>query len=249
MRGARGEDRDAPRVRGPHARWTSRRAAERLAVRVLDYAWAVGRICDGLVRRRVPDEFRAGRLRPVLLIPGVLENWSMMRALAERLNRAGHPVHVLPELRRNTAPIDGGAALAAAYLRACDLQDVVIVAHSKGGLIAKQALLGPEAGRIRRVIAIATPFAGSALASWVPSRTIRALRPGDPMIRALVASAAVNGSIISIHPGFDPHIPDGSGLDGAVNLLVERSGHFRVLGSSEVHDAVLAAAAETAADS
>ena len=44
---------------------------------------------------------------------------------------------------------------------------------------------------------------------------------------------------MSIFGRFDPHIPDGSVLDGATNVLVPAVGHFRVLGSPQTHSAVL----------
>ena len=46
---------------------------------------------------------------------------------------------------------------------------------------------------------------------------------------------SVNGRIVSVFGHFDPHIPDGSALDGATNVLVPASGHFRVLGSRQTH--------------
>ena len=50
---------------------------------------------------------------------------------------------------------------------------------------------------------------------------------------------SVNGRIVSVFGRFDPHIPDGSALDGATNVLVPASGHFRVLGSRRTHAAVI----------
>lgn len=210
----------------------------RLGIHASDYAWAVSSIWDGARRPHPPERFRRGDLAPVILVPGVFESWTMMRLIAERLNRAGHPVHILPELRRNTAPVETGAGLVERCLRDNDLNGTVIVAHSKGGLIAKQVLLGEEQGRVARVIAIATPFAGSSLARWMPTRVLRSLQPNDPGIRALVARTEADARIVSIHPPFDPHIPDGSRLDGAENVPTAESGHFRILGSPEVLDAI-----------
>jgi hypothetical protein len=50
---------------------------------------------------------------------------------------------------------------------------------------------------------------------------------------------SVNGRIVSVFGRFDPHIPDGSALDGATNVIVPAQGHFRVLGSAQTHSAVL----------
>jgi hypothetical protein len=50
---------------------------------------------------------------------------------------------------------------------------------------------------------------------------------------------SVNGRIVSVFGPFDPHIPEGSALDGATNVRVPMPGHFRVLDSRETHRAVI----------
>ena len=88
------------------------------------------------------------------------------------------------------------------------------------------------------LVAICTPFHGSALAGlfFVPS--IRAFLPGDDTIVSLGREESINGRIVSVYGRFDPHIPGGSGLSGATNVLVPGTGHFRVLGDARTHDAV-----------
>ncbi len=207
-----------------------------------DYRWVTRAIGRGFIRRDVPHGYLHGWLSPVLLIPGVMEEWTVMRPVADRLSGTGHPVHVLPELKRNMVTVAEGAALASAYLAARDLHDVVIVAHSKGGLIGKQVLLDDAERRVRGMVAIATPFSGSVLARLVPSRTVRALSPDDATIVALRERTEVNHLITSICPSFDPHIPTGSHLEGATNIPVAAMGHFRVLSDPDVLAAVVAAA-------
>lgn len=209
----------------------------------VDYGWATRSIGDGLLHHRVPPRYARGSLSPALLIPGVLEDWTMMRPVADRLSAAGHPVHVLPELKHNTATVVQASDLAVAYLVAHDLSDVVVVAHSKGGLIAKRLLLGAEAWRVRTVVALAAPFAGSVLARLIPSRAVRAMGPDDPTILELASHPEVNDKITSIYPRFDPHVPGGSHLDGAVNIPVETVGHFRILDNAQALDAVISASA------
>lgn len=214
-----------------------------------DYAYALRSIRNGLLRHELPDEFAEGELRPVLLLPGVLEDWTMMRPLAERLSAAGHPIFVLPQLGRNTIGVTEGAALGSAFVREQGLRDVVLVAHSKGGLIGKRMLIDDTDAAITRLITVATPFAGSTLASLVPTRTIAAFRPDDPTIQQLAQETSVNSRIVSICPSFDPHIPGGSQLAGATNVPVEAMGHFRVLRDPAVLDAVEHyAAAQSSAD-
>ena len=116
-----------------------------------------------------PDRYTGGELRPVLIIPGVYENWRFMLPLIEGLHDAGHPVHVLPDLGHNVRPIAEGAQAVGRFLEARDLQGVAVVAHSKGGLIGKLSMTRELAGqaRIDLVVAICTPFGGARLARYL----------------------------------------------------------------------------------
>src|SRR5690606_6407410 len=123
-----------------------------------------------------------------------------------------------------------------------DLGDAVLLAHSKGGLAGKLAMLGPEASRIRGMLAVATPFGGSRYARLMLPRTLRALSPRDPSIVSLAGQRRVNARIVSVYAGFDPHIPEGSELPGARNVRLETGGHFRVLIHPQVFAELMALA-------
>jgi len=207
-----------------------------------DYVYVTGRQLRGPFERDVPAAFPEGDGAPVVLLAGVLEPWTLLLPAAERLNAAGHPVHVVPELAYNLSSLDAAAQLALNAVAGRDLREVILVAHSKGGLVGKRMLALDDDGRLRGLIAIATPFNGARLARLVPSRTIRALSPEDPAIQALAARTDLDHRITSIHPSFDPHIPEGSHLDGGTNVQVAAIGHFRILKDPEVLDAVADAA-------
>lgn len=144
----------------------------------------------------------------------------------------------------------------------------VLVAHSKGGLIGKHVLVktgaaaaaaaeasvgGDPAGAaaaapldsghpplgVLGLVAVATPFGGARRARLFLDPSIRAFLPGDETIVMLGRETSVNGRIVSVFGPYDPHIPEGSALDGATNIVVPAPGHFRVLGSSRTHAAVL----------
>lgn len=213
--------------------------------RVLDYTYVVRRQADGVVRRGGDQAYRTAvkeGVPDVLLIPGLYERWQFLRPLAELLHARGHAVHVMLALGDNRAPITQGAALLGHDLVDRDLHDVVIVAHSKGGLIGKLAMLrqDPDA-RIRSMVAISTPFAGSVYARWVPLSAVRAFGPTDATLVSLAAEAAVNSRITSVYSRWDPHIPAGSSLDGATNVELATPGHFRVLTDPALVETVLAA--------
>ena len=204
----------------------------RLGWRVQDYAYVLARQAEGLRRHR-PDRpaGTAGGAIPVVLVPGVYESWTFLRPLGLLLAAAGHPVHVLPTLGYNRGPVPEAARELGRFVRAEGLPRAVVVAHSKGGLIGKLAMLreDPDA-RIAGMVAIATPFAGSPHARWVPLRAVRAFLPTDATLVALGAERAVDARIASVYSRFDPHIPGCCALTGAAaNIEVATPGHFRVL--------------------
>jgi triacylglycerol lipase len=209
-----------------------------VTTRVVDYAWAY-RLRFGALRRPDPALMLPGELRPIVLLPGVYETWHFLQTVGVHLNRLGHPVHVIPTFGRNLLPITEMAELAGDYLEQHDLRDVAIVAHSKGGLIGKALMLADDRGpRIASMVAINTPFGGSDYAHLVPIRTLREFVPTHETIVTLAANAAVNRHITSIYSSWDPIIPNGSVLDGAANIELPVTGHFRILDRPDLLAAV-----------
>ena len=215
---------------------------------LLDYRYAVIAQVRGALARSHPDDFGSGHLAPVLIIPGIYESWHFMRPLIETLHEQGHPVHVVTPLQTNRRPVVPSAGIVAGYLREHDLHDVVIVAHSKGGLIGKYLMtrLDPD-DRIVRLIAISTPFSGSRYARYLLVPSLRAFAGTNPHLAALGADQRLNGRVVSVYGRFDPHIPEGSVLPGAENIVINTGGHFRILSHPDTHRHVLAAAARPAA--
>ena len=66
------------------------------------------------------------------------------------------------------------------------------------------------------------------------------------MLLSLKGQESLNDRVVSVYPEFDPHIPGGSALAGALNIEVPVSGHFRTLRSRAVLDAVDEAVAHLA---
>lgn len=195
----------------------------------LDYRNALRLRSLYLTRPAVPERYVSGTKRPVVVIPGVYETWHFMRPVADALSDRGHPVHVVEGLGANAGPIPDAAALVGRLIAELDLTGVALVAHSKGGLIGKLTMGGDQGERIDRLVALATPFAGSSMARYMPSRALRAFLPSDPVIRSLIEQVSVDARITSIFPRVDPHIPGGSRLDGARNVELDLVGHFGLL--------------------
>jgi hypothetical protein len=228
----------SPRIRAP------RSLRDRAGVWISDYAYALAAERRSAQSRPDPVPFETGSGRPVLLIPGVYERWEYLLPVAQALNEQGHPCYIVPELQRNSIPIPQAARMAGSVLRERDLRDVVIVAHSKGGLIGKHVLAFDDPDRrVAGVVAIASPFQGSTLSRLPLTKPLREFAPGQGSIAALTAEKLINEHIVSIYPYYDTHIPSGSELPGATNIALPLSGHFRVLAEPLVIAEVLRAVA------
>lgn len=205
-----------------------------------DYAYAAYWQVRGTLRPGSKDDLRTGARRPVVIVPGVWEPWGFLGPVIDALHDAGHPVHVVSELGRNSRPVEDAARTVAGFLDDHDLHDVVIVAHSKGGLIGKFVMseLDPHE-RITSMVAICTPFAGSDYARFMMTRTLRAFSPSDPTTVRMQRNLEVNARITTISGVFDPHIPRIVALEGATNITLDDGGHFRLLDRPELIDIVV----------
>ncbi|WP_045729461.1 esterase/lipase family protein [Pseudarthrobacter chlorophenolicus] len=201
---------------------------------VQDYEYAAMCQVEGVLSRVQPGSFHQGTRNPVVIIPGVYENWQFMLPLIQRIHDAGHPVHVVTVLQRNKLEIPAAARLVSQHIEEAGLRDAAIVAHSKGGLIGKYAMLmmDPE-HRIRKMITVCTPFSGSSYARYMLLPSLRMFSPRNALTLELAREEAINSRITSIYGPFDPHIPEGSILPGATNIALPTAGHFRILGDPE----------------
>ena len=209
-----------------------------------DWLYAVRWQVRSLRRGALPDDHRSARGDgvPVVLVPGVYESWRFLQPLIDALHRSGHPVHVVDALGFNGGEVPAAALAVRGYLEATGLPRAAVVAHSKGGLVGKQLLVHHnDDGRVDRLVAVNTPFSGSALARWLPLRALRVFVPGGPLLRELDAARSVNAAITSVYSAVDPNIPGSSHLEGATNVEVDTVGHFRILSDPRAQDAILAA--------
>lgn len=176
---------------------------------------------------------------PVVLIPGIWETWQFLHPIAERLHAAGHPVHRVKGFGYNHGSVPDMAVVVERYLEENDLRGVLFVAHSKGGLIGKYVMTASDqAWRVDRMTAINTPFSGSVYARFAPLRRLRDFSPSNAGLLKLAENLEVNRHIASVYSVFDPHIPGGSFLEGAVNIELEAMGHFRPISDPCLLDVV-----------
>ncbi|MES2971130.1 MAG: hypothetical protein V4702_02290 [Patescibacteria group bacterium] len=210
---------------------------------VVDYAY---RAKAGLTfKRSVPKHylgFTKENKIPVILLPGISLKWHFLKQLGNKISLVGHPVYVAKRLGRNLLSVDTSAELVHRLIVEQDLRNVIIVGHSKGGLIGKQLLAHyNKDGRIKSVIAIATPFSGTRLAGIVPHKAFKEMTSGSTSITNLHDQGHVNKHVYSIIPAYDNHIwhETGSYLKGAENIIIPVNGHHKIVFDKTVEKKVL----------
>lgn len=199
-----------------------------------------------MVHREPPKHYLghlvAGKA-PIILIPGILNKWGFMKRLGDKISLLGHPVYIVPELSYNLSSIPASAKILRALIERENLSDAILVAHSKGGLIGKYVLAHHNTdNRVLGMVAIATPFSGSAMVKLIPHDSFKELQEDSKIIKSLGQLGEVNKRIFSVIPEYDNHVwaERGSFLEGAAeNIEVPVNGHHKMLFSEAVSQVVL----------
>jgi pimeloyl-ACP methyl ester carboxylesterase len=187
---------------------------------------------------RPPAAARRGRDagRPVVLLAGGVQHPLTFLWLVRRLRRDGWQ----PLAR--VVPAWGGideraAALGrtiAAIRRRAGTATVDLVAHGRGGLVARAYLrsAGPPSG-VARLITVGTPHQGTEALPW------GALRPGSPFLVRLAADDPVPALVeaVAIHSRQDAAVAPKARAyyPGAFNIEVGGPGHLALLVSRRVY--------------
>lgn len=201
------------------------------------------------MQRSARSGARRGLAAPaIVLVHGIACNRAVWQPLLARLGEAGFgAVHAL-----NLEPLFGDidvyaldlSARIAQIKRETDDRPVVIVAHSMGGLVARAALRHLTPGTAGRIVTVATPHHGTALAcrfGWICARQ---MCPGSPWLRAL--NGAQEGRfalpLTSLYSLDDNLIIPASSavLRGARSVELRGVGHLGLLRSAPALRAIVA---------
>jgi len=179
---------------------------------------------------------------PILIIQGYMDRWGFIKNLADKISDYGFAVHVLPELKNNLEDITYSAKYISKYIEDNKLEDVVIIGHSKGGLIGKYILVNENNKKnVIGLITISTPFLGSLMANYFKFLKSNEFEPKNKLLKELWSHHEVNKRIIAIFPKIDNVVwVKNSSLEGALeNIYLNTSGHHRILFDKSAQEKII----------
>jgi pimeloyl-ACP methyl ester carboxylesterase len=184
---------------------------------------------------------------PVLLVHGYACNsgyWRQFSALLERHQISHHALDLAPL----GAAIDDYVPQLQRAIEALRTRsgspDLIIVAHSMGGLVVRAYLRAHGSVGIARVITLGTPHHGTHLAQFGIGSNARQMRPDGPWLRALACgeSAAQRALMTSIFSHHDNIVAPQTScrLPGAKNIEFGAVGHVAMGRDRRILQCVLA---------
>jgi pimeloyl-ACP methyl ester carboxylesterase len=196
---------------------------------------------------------------PILLVHGLVDNRSIFARLQRTLRRRGFSqVETLNLPLYATDVPHAGLMLAAAVTQLCartGYQQVHVVAHSLGGLVARyyvQRLDGDE--RVHTLVTLGTPHGGTRLAHLVPRvvpyRLVASLRPGSPLLTELARPAAgCRTRFVAVGGGLDSVVrPESAALCHpdlrVLNVTIPGLGHHALPFNGDVAHGIAAVLAD-----
>ncbi len=212
---------------------------------IVDYVYMLRGQSTAFLYRKPPGHYLGYVIKnkaPIILIPGILEKWGLLKNLGDKISLEGHPVYIIPKLGYNLKDIPTSAKIVREMIDEKDIKNAVIVTHSKGGLIGKYLLSFFNTDeRVTKMISIATPYSGTSLSKYLPVKQVKDFRADSEIIKQLQSHKEVNKRIISISPVFDNHVWEGSLLEGAENITIDEKGHHKILYNRELVNIILKA--------
>lgn len=192
------------------------------------------------ISHKIPTYWANGDKGDVILVPGFADDHIFLMKIGEELNKNGYKIHSATQsikgFNTTTLSVQELATKLAGYIAQNNMTNIILVGHSKGGIVAKYLLenFGQISDKIKNVFTIASPHQGTIFA-YVGIFHLHQLTPGSNLIKTLKTQTANTHKITNIYPKFDNTIVPNKNLilDGAINQQIKIVGHTRILYSNE----------------
>jgi triacylglycerol lipase len=219
--------------------------AKRLRMMAVEYATFLLNFLFVLPLERLwmpKDRLRPGP-RPVLLVHGYGVSRGIWWLLRRRLEAAGHTVatvslvppytslgKLVPQLNQRIEEV----------CTATGSRQVTLIAHSMGGLVCRSYLARHGNERVDRLLTLATPHQGTALARIGIGQNAREMEPGSLWLTDMAAEP-LKIPVISLRNPYDNYAmpQDNQRLPGATDIELPATGHLAILYDSRIAELLL----------
>lgn len=201
---------------------------------ILEYLLILYLKIKGLFFRNPPVEWQNGEKGDVVIILGFGETWVFLEKIAKYLHKKGSRIHFLPDYYYGVKPISKYVEILSKYIKDNKLKDIILLSHSKGGLIAKKYLDSENnANNVKLSITICSPYQGT-LYGYLKILSLKELKSRE-VTENINSVSNNNHKIINIYAKLDNHIlPNKNALlPGGENIMVDIIGHTRILESEK----------------
>lgn len=184
-------------------------------------------------------------MRPLLLVHGYGCSRGVWWLLRRQLEAAGHTVATLsltPPYTSIGKLVPQLAQRIEEVCRATGADQLVLIAHSMGGLVCRSYLARHGGAQVERMITIASPHAGTDLARLGIGANCREMEPGSLWLQDL-AAAELRVPALAIRTPHDNFVmpQDNQRLPGALDLELDGLGHMACLLSRRTASELIAA--------
>jgi len=192
---------------------------------------------------KTPRQLPRGQL-PVLLVHGYACNRGFMLPLARYLGAHGvsaYSYNLEPVYADLDSYADGLTQRVEEICAATGADQLVILAHSMGGLAARAYLRRHGAGRVAKLITLGTPQHGTVTARFAAGKNGRQMVPGNPWLKQLNEETP-SVPVVSVYSHQDNVVvpQDSAVLAGAKIVNLSGMGHVSMPFSHRIRQIVLA---------
>jgi triacylglycerol lipase len=194
-----------------------------------------------------PEPMVKSNTTPVILVHGYFSNRGMWAQFVKRLDRA----QISPVFTHTLTPPFGDIETFSLQLHerieaicnATGQAEVIIIAHSMGGLVARQYMVTHGSARIAKLITLGSPHHGTRLAVVGVGKCSAQMRTNSMWLAALTEKEKpivkpLTTSIYTINDDL-AYPPESARLDWAENVEVNRVGHVGLLYSPAIATLVI----------
>lgn len=183
---------------------------------------------------KVPIEWGDGN-RTIVFVPGYGGHLIFHRNMGNYFNKKGFKILEFLEFN-GYEKIELQSKKLAKFVENISDPEVILIGHSRGGLIAKFMIDNyPNANKkVGSLIGVSVPWQGSYI-GYVLMRNLNEIRPDGELVRRIVAEKSNLKKITNIFPKIDDRVIPNKNLklDGVKNIMIDLVGHAKILDSSE----------------